>query len=96
MGRQSAVAVSNDVEREWREGKNRNDLLLAWSLIIAGLDLAAGSALARARDRVGGLGVRAATEKLEAGDGLDLAMRHEWHPGERQHQSEHCSKRPHA
>ena len=35
-------------------------------------------------------------KELEAGDGFQQAMRHERHPSERQHQSEHCSKRPHG
>ena len=49
-----------------------------------------------ARAGVGGLATGHAAEKLEARDGLQLAMRHERHPSKRQHQSQHCSKRPHA
>jgi hypothetical protein len=88
--------VSNEVEREKREDENRNDLFVAWSLILARLDGAAGGAVAVTRDTGGGLAVRRAAEEREARGGLQLAMRHERHPGERQHQSEHCSKRQHG
>ena len=88
--------VSNEVERKQREGKNGNNLLVAWSLILAGLNGTAGGAIAVARDTRGRLVVRRAAEELETRGGLQLAMRHERHPGERQHQSEHCSKKPHA
>lgn len=88
--------VRNDVEREQREGKNRNDLLRTWGLILAGLNGTAGGAVAMARCFRGGLILKGTAEELEAGNGFQLAMRHERHPGERQHQSEHCFYKPHA
>lgn len=88
--------VSNEVEREQREDENRNDLFVAWSLVPAGLNGAAGGAIAVARDTGGGLGFGRASEERETRGGFELTMRHERHPSERQHQSEHCSNRPHA
>ena len=88
--------VRNDVEREQREGKNRNDLLRTCGVILAGLNGTAGGAVAVAGCFRGGLILKDTAEELEAGDGFQLAMRHERHPGERQHQSEHCFCKPHA
>jgi hypothetical protein len=88
--------VSNEVEREQSEGKNGNDLLMTWSLILAGLNGTAGGVTTVARATGGGLAVRRAAEEREARAGLQLAMRHERHPSERQQQSEHCLNGPHA
>ena len=88
--------VRNDVERDQREGKNRKDLLMAWGLILAGLNGTAGGAAAMARGFRGGLFLKSTSEELEAGNSFQLTMRHERHPGERQHQSEHCFYKPHA
>ena len=55
-----------------------------------------GAALQDILNTRGGLDARRTAEECEAGDGFQLAMRHERHPSECQHQSEHCSNRPHA
>ena len=88
--------VGCNFEREEREGKDGNDLLRTWGLILAGLNGTAGGAVALARCFRGGLIFKGTAEELEAGNGFQLAMRHERHPGERQHQSEHCFYIPHA
>jgi hypothetical protein len=90
------TGVSNDVERKQHKGKNRNDGLMTWGLILAGLNGTAGGATAVAGRVRGSLSLRGTAEELEAGDGFERAMRHERHPGERQQQSEHCFYRPHA
>lgn len=44
----------------------------------------------------GALVLNLAAKELEAGDRLQLAMRHERRPGERQQHDQQCSKKPHA
>ena len=88
--------LSKEVERKQCEGKNGKERLVAGSLVVAGLNGTAGGAIAVARSAGGLVGFGGAAEKLEAREGFQLAMGHEWHPGERQRQSEHCFNRPHA
>lgn len=44
----------------------------------------------------GALVLNLAAKELETGDRLQLAMRHERRPGERQQHDQQCSKKPHA
>jgi len=42
-----------------------------------------------------GFAIGQAGEKLQARDGFQFAMGHEWHPSERQHQNHHSFQIPH-